>query len=234
MARRRRHSQVERQAQGDTRPGRDAKGRLHAEDDALWRYVTQDVEPTRFRPRVPDTDVSGAAVQSSRGDVKRADGGEVDPGKGRRRDTALPRPSLPGVASKSSTPAQSTPQVIDQKAVRRLGNGRVAIDARVDLHGLRQSEAHGALRRFLFTAVSKGHRMVLVITGKGSRPRASVYDPGADDVFYEGSRGAGVLRRQVPMWLRDPEFQAIVVGFTTAHVRHGGEGALYVQLRRRK
>ncbi len=173
-------------------------------------------------------------MQSSRGDVKPADGGDIDPGNGHRRDTVSARPSLPGVKPKPSAPAQPVPQAIDHKAVRRLGNGRVAIDARVDLHGMRQSEAHGALRRFLFTAVSKGHRMVLVITGKGGRRRASVHDPGAEEVFYEGSQGAGVLRRQVPMWLRDPEFQPIVVGFTTAHVRHGGEGALYVQLRRRK
>jgi DNA-nicking Smr family endonuclease len=127
--------------------------------------------------------------------------------------------------------------MIDSKAVRRLGNGRLAIDARVDLHGLRQSEAHSELRRFLMRSVARGHRMVLVITGKGGRDRSRIPavdrdDYWADDLGFATDREPGVLRRQVPMWLREPELAAVVVGFTTAHVRHGGEGALYVQLRR--
>jgi DNA-nicking Smr family endonuclease len=127
--------------------------------------------------------------------------------------------------------------MIESKAVRRIGNGRLAIDARVDLHGLRQSEAHAELRRFLMGSVAKGHRMVLVITGKGGRDRPRIPAVGSDDFGTDGfgfaaDREPGVLRRQVPMWLREPDLAAIVVGFTAAHVRHGGDGALYVQLRR--
>src|ERR1019366_4885255 len=89
-----------------------------------------------------------------------------------------------------------------------------AIDARLDLHGLTQSEAHAALLRFLRSAGARDARLVLVITGKG--------------------RGGepGVLRRQVPQWLGLPEFRSLVLGFEDAHVTHGGEGALYVRLRR--
>jgi DNA-nicking Smr family endonuclease len=97
---------------------------------------------------------------------------------------------------------------------RGVARGKQAIDARLDLHGLTQSEAHAALLRFLRNAHRRDARLVLVITGKG--------------------RGGepGVLRRQVPQWLGLPEFRSLVLGFEDAHVTHGGEGALYVRLRR--
>ncbi len=82
------------------------------------------------------------------------------------------------------------------------------------MHGLTQAQAHSALLHFLHDAHAREARLVLVITGKG--------------------RGGetGVLRRQVPQWLGLPEFRSLVVGFEDAHVTHGGEGALYVRLRR--
>ena len=97
---------------------------------------------------------------------------------------------------------------------QRVARGKEAIDARLDLHGFTQSEAHAALLRFLRNANARNARLVLVITGKG--------------------RGGeiGVLRRQVPQWLGLPEFREFVVGFEDAHITHGGEGALYVRVRR--
>jgi DNA-nicking Smr family endonuclease len=97
---------------------------------------------------------------------------------------------------------------------QRVARGKEPIDARLDLHGFTQHEAHAALLRFLRSAHDRDARTVLVITGKG--------------------RGGevGVLRRQVPQWLALPEFRALVVGFEDAHVTHGGEGALYVRVKR--
>jgi DNA-nicking Smr family endonuclease len=100
----------------------------------------------------------------------------------------------------------------------RLAKGRKAIDARIDLHGMTQARAHRALIAFLQRAHGEGATFVLIITGKG---KASVLD---------GERG--VLRRQVPLWLGLPELRRLVVGFEEAHIGHGGEGALYVRLRR--
>jgi DNA-nicking Smr family endonuclease len=221
-----------RQQRKDNAPGKKtaSKGALRPEDAALWQAFTQGIEQARFRPRVPETDVSGEAVRSSSGEVRSVDGSRVAKARTPRATTEITRG-----AGRKATPAAkplATPSMIDSKAVRRLGNGRLAIDARVDLHGLRQSEAHAELRRFLMRSAAKGHRMVLVITGKGSRERTHVPALNVDDVGFDGYHEPGVLRRQVPMWLRQPELAAIVVGFTTAHVRHGGEGALYVQLRR--
>src|SRR5439155_27262320 len=100
---------------------------------------------------------------------------------------------------------------------QRVARAKEAIDGRLDLHGLTQSEAHAALLRFLRAASSRGARLVLVITGKGARA---------------GDGERGVLKRQVPQWLGLPEFRALVVGFEEAHIAHGGEGALYVRVRR--
>jgi DNA-nicking Smr family endonuclease len=98
-----------------------------------------------------------------------------------------------------------------------LSRGRKEIDGRLDLHGMTQTRAHRALLNFLHRAQGSGMTFVLVITGKGKT--------GADSE-------RGVLRRQVPHWLGLPEFRSLVVGFEEAHIGHGGEGALYVRVRR--
>lgn len=117
--------------------------------------------------------------------------------------------------------AQPSPAAgLDRRKVRKIASGRVEIEARLDLHGLYQEEAHAALRRFLLASSAAGLRHVLVITGRGSR-RA------------ETGGETGVLRRNVPRWLSGPELHPVVIGYSTAHVRHGGEGALYVTLRTR-
>ncbi len=101
----------------------------------------------------------------------------------------------------------------------QLSRGRKEIDARLDLHGMTQTRAHRALSGFLQRAHRDGLTFVLVITGKGK-------------MGTESERG--VLRRQVPQWLSLPEFRSLVVGFEEAHIGHGGEGALYVRIRRAK
>jgi DNA-nicking Smr family endonuclease len=108
---------------------------------------------------------------------------------------------------------------IGRRERSQLSRGRKEIDARLDLHGMTQTGAHRALSGFLQRAHNDGLTFVLVITGKGK-------------MGAESERG--VLRRQVPQWLSQPEFRALVVGFEEAHIGHGGEGALYVRIRRSK
>jgi DNA-nicking Smr family endonuclease len=107
---------------------------------------------------------------------------------------------------------------LERRDKQRLVRGTQTIDARIDLHGRTQSEAHAALLGFLRRAQAQGARFVLVITGKGGGPGSS------------GERG--VLKRHVPLWLRLPEFRLLVLAIEDAHVAHGGEGALYVRVRR--
>jgi DNA-nicking Smr family endonuclease len=125
--------------------------------------------------------------------------------------------------TKTAPPAKKSPPLVqlDRRAKQRVARGRDAIDAKIDLHGMTQSEAHHELLRFVRRAQTNGARLVLVVTGKGSGQSAR--DPG---------RERGVLRRQVPLWLALPEFRSFIVGFDEAHLTHGGEGALYVRLRR--
>ena len=118
-------------------------------------------------------------------------------------------------SAKKNPPPPLVP--LGRRMKQRVARGKDEIDGRLDLHGLTQAQAHAALLRFLRTASSRGARLVLVITGKGARAT-------------EGERG--VLKRQVPHWLGLPEFRALVIGFENAHIAHGGEGALYVRVRR--
>jgi DNA-nicking Smr family endonuclease len=115
-------------------------------------------------------------------------------------------------------PKLQTPPLapIGRRDRAKLSRGKQEIDARIDLHGMTQIRAHRALFGFLQRAHHEGFTFVLVITGKGKL----------------GDAERGVLRRQVPQWLALPEFRALVVGFEEAHIGHGGEGALYVRVRR--
>jgi DNA-nicking Smr family endonuclease len=121
------------------------------------------------------------------------------------------KPMPPPVQIKLAAPPL-TP--LSRRMKRSVARGKEAIGGKLDLHGMTQSEAHAALFRFLRNAHARDARLVLVITGKG--------------------RGGemGVLRRQVPQWLGLPEFRAFVIGFEDAALAHGGEGALYVRVRR--
>jgi len=124
----------------------------------------------------------------------------------------------PYVAAAHQTQARpapkSAPGEIEPGRKRRLTRERDHLEFRLDLHGFNQDGAKAALHRFLLNAQADGARAVLVITGKG----------------YQGE---GVLRRHAPDWLSDPALRGVVAGVSEAHRRHGGEGALYVALKRR-
>jgi DNA-nicking Smr family endonuclease len=117
----------------------------------------------------------------------------------------------------SPEPKRPTPgvSVMDAPTRQKIAKGRLPIEGKVDLHGLTQSEAHSLLLSFLHRAYADGRRHVLVVTGKGST-----------------SKGAGVLRRAVPSWFSTAPFRMLVSGHEQAARHHGGEGALYVRLRR--
>ena len=108
--------------------------------------------------------------------------------------------------------AYAAPTDIEPNRLRRIA--RESMEARIDLHGMDQDRAKAALEGFLIWAWSEGYRAVLVITGKGTR-------------------GEGVLRKRTPEWLASPALREIVAGVSEAHRHHGGEGALYVALKRK-
>jgi DNA-nicking Smr family endonuclease len=177
---------------------------LSDEDRALWSGFARSITPLRQADRSAKPAVAPAAKPSDRGEV-----------------------ALPGFHPQPIAPRGVPPHAINSSPLAPLGRrlrqrvarGREPIDARIDLHGLTQTEAHAALRRFLGRARDEGARTVLIVTGKGSAARGAAIE-------------RGVLRRQVPMWLALPEFRPLVIGFEDAHISHGGQGALYVRLRR--
>lgn len=112
-------------------------------------------------------------------------------------------------------------QSIEPKMRRRVRRGRVPIDGRIDLHGMRQHEARAALHRFIAARFAKGDRTLLVITGKGLKKT----DP--TNVFERG-----VLRHMLPRWLNEPDLAPLIAGYEVSAQHHGGEGAYYVRLKR--
>jgi DNA-nicking Smr family endonuclease len=111
---------------------------------------------------------------------------------------------------------------IDRRTDERLRRGRVGIDGRIDLHGMTQSQAHSALNSFVLRGWHEQRRCLLVITGKGSTGRGS------------GGQGMGVLRQVVPRWLNESPLRPLVLAIHRAQPRDGGDGALYVLLKRRR
>lgn len=186
------------------RPRPRARRRLTADEHALWTTVTRSIKPLRKSKsaEVAEPDAIAPPVAA-----------------------AKPKSKAPIVhaASPAVRPAKPGPPPLAPLARRlkqRVARGSEPIDARIDLHGLTQEQAHSALRRFLRTAQADGAKLTLVITGKGARTSG-----------FDGAE-RGVLKRLVPQWLGLPDMRPYVVGFEAAHVSHGGEGALYVRVRR--
>jgi DNA-nicking Smr family endonuclease len=116
---------------------------------------------------------------------------------------------------------------LDGRTEERLRRGAIKPDAKIDLHGLTEHGAHQALLGFLRTAQARRHKLVLVVTGKGARVASDA--PFDMELNY---RSRGILKAVVPRWLGEAAFAGIVAGSQTAHRRHGGDGALYVYLRK--
>jgi DNA-nicking Smr family endonuclease len=184
------------------------KGDLSQEDAALWAHVTRNVSRIAAKKRASRL-------------LHPAPEAEVQP----KRSPPVLHPGAHAKPVQHQAPPVPTP--IEPRKARRIARGRDDIEARIDLHGMRQVEAHGALRDFLHRAYRNGLRTVLVITGKGREADDDRHAP--FDMFQDRDRG--ILRRNVPRWLAEPELRAIVVGHASAHVKHGGGGAFYVQLR---
>lgn len=199
-----------------------SRRQLSQEERHLWERVTHSTNPLH----------SDAGQQTSASGLPQkapANPGPAIPEPHRKRpgapvqkpDRAAPKPV--------SAPAIALPLTgLDRRTEQRLRRGRIEVDGTIDLHGMTQGPAHMALRSFLISAQARGYRLVLVITGKGN-PQGTRIEP---DLMW-GS-GRGVLRRLVPEWLSQSDFSPWVSGFRNAHQRHGGGGALYVRVRRKR
>ena len=175
--------------------------RLTTDEEHLWSLVARTVRPLRQSKKPATAARYKTGIRGAARPAKKTAVVDAEVTVSRQRTASAP----------ALTP-------IMRREKQQLARGRLAIEARIDLHGMTQAQAHGALLRFLHRSQAGGAKFVLVITGKGA-PNAP-----------RGERG--VLRRQVPLWLALPKFRTCVLGFDAAHLGHGGEGALYVRLKK--
>jgi DNA-nicking Smr family endonuclease len=178
----------------------------------LWEEVTREVVPVKRARRKPRAMVASEPLRQ---------GGT---------STSLKKSETPGLPPSPAADRHKQPAVqrLDGSTLRRLSEGKVEPEAKIDLHGMTQVQAHSRLVTFIHRAHAHGLRCVLVVTGKGSGHDR--HDAGPTDWMHDGTRG--VLRSLVPRWLAEGEMKRHVTGVAGAHVRHGGGGALYVYLRR--
>ena len=127
----------------------------------------------------------------------------------------------------SASMAPSPQQGFDRGTLRQVKQGKIQVDGKLDLHGMTQAQAHARLNKFIEIAAHAGKRCVLIITGKGA-PEGT-----QQRGFLEGSP-RGVLRRMTPIWLTGRNLAPYIVDYQAALPRDGGDGAMYVRLRRLK
>ena len=171
------------------------------DDAAVWERLTRGVKA--YEPELPPA----RPAKSPKAKPKQA-----------RRATVAPSPQPLSAAKQTSQPIDlrsGEKAGIDGATRRRLAQGQIPIEARLDLHGLTAAQAERRLARFVDQAARTGIRCVLVITGKGNE-------------------GKGVLRRQVPLWLKTPPLSSQILAISQARQTDGGGGALYVMLRRKR
>ena len=191
---------------------------LRPDEEELWQAVARTAKP--MRPRVPTpAEPSPNHILDLPPALAPAPAARLQPFRLGERTKTLPGHDLvPPLADRLA----AAPLRMDAKAFGRMSRGRIAPEARIDLHGMTIAEAHPELIRFVLNAQGQGMRLILVITGKGKS--------GTDDGPIP--RRPGILRHQVPQWLRQVPLAPAVLQVAEAHQRHGGAGALYVYLRR--
>ena len=181
-----------------------AKRRVTPDELELWRHVAQSVRPIKSKRRpAPPKEAAPS----------------VPPGKAKSAKSVVPaappvKPQ-PAVPTKPHELTHGLSHGIDRRQAERFRKGKLTIEGKIDLHGRTQQDAHDDLLAFLRRAHAAGKRNVLVVTGKGMTTSKT-----------------GILRQAVPRWLNEPSFRMLVLAFDYAEPQHGGEGALYVLLKR--
>jgi DNA-nicking Smr family endonuclease len=188
---------------------------ITADEASLWQHATRSLAPVKAKPRVVSTPAASEPASPPT---------QAPPARGKA--PATPREPSKAASAKTKPRPPAPLAAFDRRKARQIASGKIEVEARIDLHGSRQRDARARLRAFLLAAHAKGHKTVLVITGKGGEEPAD----GLGSLM--GERQRGVLKRSVPHWLEEPDLRAVVLSYTQASPRHGGAGALYVQLRK--
>jgi len=181
---------------------------LGEEDRRLWTLVTDTTTPLSTKAKNLTSQLNEFLAQTPKPAHF-----PLDSFGNHKAKTAQIQP--PKQRLNTPAPRSSVFNPIEDKIAKKLAKGKQHIDGRIDLHGQTQDRARSSLLDFLSLAQAADHRIVLVITGKGNA-------------------GTGILKQRVPDWLSMSPFSALVNGYRISHISHGGEGALYVRIRRSK
>lgn len=196
--------------------------KLKPEEEALWKKVAETTE--RMHPARPSFMQKPEVRTPKKITRKPADTTKAEPIQPFRVGQAAGgKPSddlLPAIADR----IRNAPVHMDRKTFHKMSRGKLVPEARIDLHGMTLAQAHPALNNFILTSHARGFRLVLVITGKGKEKDTGGPIP----------ERKGALRHQVPQWLKMAPLSAAVMQISEAHLKHGGGGAYYVYLRRRR
>nr|MCA8836036.1 Smr/MutS family protein [Pseudomonadota bacterium] len=202
----------------------------------LWQAVVKDIVP------IPeDLREKSETIEKSAGKKSVKNFGKISGQVGSPKSPVLPtkpspksppqpsvKPSLKKTTKRPevivSAPRALTSPTMDRRNFNRLQKGQMPIDARLDLHGMTVEQAKLRLKSFLLNAHARGDRVILVITGKGLRS--------GFDEFNRPNRG--VIREGLPQWVKDKALAPMIVQITPAHRQHGGDGAFYLYLRRKR
>ncbi len=191
-----------------------AKKKKEIDDADLLAFAMKDVEPLPGREIKKNLDHKPPQEKTA---IKRSPNAHL-------------RAAPPVKNSDQPTLSHGDTPGLDKRSAQRLKRGQMQIEARLDLHGHRQDEAHRALNGFIAGAAKAGKRCVLVITGKGIR----LDENSRGGVPGENQRQVGVLREMVPRWLNEEPNRSRILSFNHATQADGGTGALYVLLKRRR
>lgn len=186
---------------------------LSTDDRILWGKVARSTRP--MPGRMADIEALESAVAEAEAEAAKPVVKQAAPAL-RKAVIVTGFDDMAYQAPPQAKQAAGRHQPLERPVKRKIAKGRLELEARIDLHGMFQDEAHGLLHAFISRAHDRGLRHVLVITGKGA-------SMGSD----------GALKRAVPMWFGKPEFRHLISSWETAAQNHGGEGALYVRLARR-
>ncbi|MGE4279065.1 MAG: Smr/MutS family protein [Magnetospirillum sp.] len=184
-------------------PHRPRRRTITPDEARIWRAVVQDVAPLPGKD-APTEDEVAPPEPAAEPPVRPV------PPLFRPEPAPPPRPNRPLPDLRVGV----TPG-LDRRSADRMKKGEMVIDAALDLHGMTQDAAHGALLSFVARAYESGRRCLLVITGKGKQ-------------------GPGILRAQVPRWLNQSPLRERILGFSQARPQHGGDGAFYVLVKRQR
>jgi len=182
--------------------------------EALWARIAAGVKPLPGRHKNKNR---GAAETAARGEDGAEKGAPDTPQKAVRRAAAAPPGAPPPARDPGPELSHTSHPGLDKATATKLRQGKLAIDGVLDLHGMTQQRAHAALGHAVENAHHAGRRVLLAITGKGA-----------------ASEGGGVLRRMAPRWLNEPELRRHVLAFCRARPKDGGDGALYVLIKRKR